>query len=491
MSSAAAASRRGRPLAAALAADLRRIVGHRRVLDDPASLAAYESDALTLYRCRPGAVVLPGDRDELVACVRLLHRAGIPFAARGAGTGLSGGALVPPGGVILGLARMDRILELNPAERWARVEPGVVNAELSRAAAPHGLRYAPDPASQAVCTLGGNLAENSGGPQCFLHGMTAQHVLEAEVVLADGRCERWGGPTLESDDLDLRGFLVGSEGSVAIASEIRLRLVPLPEAVATLLGAFADLHAACEAVAEVVAAGLRPVAMEVMDRRAIRAVEASVYRAGLPTDAGAVLIVEVEGPAARIPEEAAEVEEILERHRPLRLERAANPAERAAIWKGRKGAGGAMGQLAPDSLVMDGVVPRSRLAEIMDFVLRVEEESGLPIANLFHAGDGNIHPHFAYDARDREQARRVEEAATRILRRCLDLGGSLSGEHGIGLEKEELLAEQFDPPTLELMRRVRRAFDPAGLLNPDKGLPLPRGCAEAFHRHRRYRDGRA
>ncbi len=472
-------------LPAAVLAGLRERVGARYALDDPASLAAYESDALTLFRCRPGAVVLPADREELVACVELLHRARLPFAARGAGTGLSGGALVPPGGVILGLSRMNRVLELDPARRRARIEPGVVNAELSRRAAPHGLRYAPDPASQAVCTLGGNLAENAGGPMCFLHGMTGQHVLAAEVVLPDGRVERWGSGLAEQEDLDLRGFLVGSEGSVAIAAAIELKLIPVPEAVETLLGAFASVAAACEAVSEIVASGLRPVALEVMDQRAIQAVEASMYRAGLPTDAGAVLIVEVEGPAARVPGEADAVEAILGQHAPLRVDRAASPEERLAIWKGRKGAGGAMGQLAPDSLVMDGVVPRSKLAEIMAYVAEVEADSGLPVANLFHAGDGNIHPHFSFDARDAELSHRVEEAGARILRKCLELGGSLSGEHGIGLEKEELLAEQFDAATLQLMERVRRVFNPEDLLNPGKGLPLPRGCAEAFRRHRR------
>ncbi len=475
------------PLAPALLGQLRRLLGERYLLDDPAGLAAYESDALTLFRCAPGAVALPGDADQLAACVRLLHDAGVPFAARGAGTGLSGGALVPAGGVILALTRMDRVLELNAEQRWARIQPGVVNAELSRRAARHGLRYAPDPASQTVCTVGGNLAENAGGPRCFLHGMTGQHVLGAQVVLPDGAVQRWGGPVLEPEDLDLRGFLVGSEGSVAIAAEITVRLVPVPEAVETLLAAFDTIAGACQAVSSIVAAGLRPVALEVMDQRAIQAVEASMYRAGLPTDAGAVLIVEVEGPAARVPGEAEEVEQILRRHSVTRLQRARSEQERLAIWKGRKGAGGAMGQLAPDSFVMDGVVPRAKLAEIMDFVGQVERETALPVANLFHAGDGNIHPHFSYDARDPEVSQRVEEAGAKILRKCLELGGSLSGEHGIGLEKEDLLAEQYDAPTLALMERVRRVFNPDDRLNPGKGLPLPRGCAEAFHRHRRYR----
>lgn len=472
-------------MSAALVAELRRAIGDAAVLDDPASLLAYESDALTLFRSRPAAVALPADAASVQACVRILHRAQVPFAARGAGTGLSGGALVPAGGVVIATARMRRLLALDPARRLAIVEPGMVNAELSRLAAPHGLRFAPDPASQAVSTIGGNVAENSGGPMCFLHGTTGPHVRALDLVLADGTRESWGSPTAADPGFDLRGFCVGSEGTVGIVVAATLRLVPLPERVVTLLAAFASVGAACEAVAAIVAAGLRPAAMEVMDQRAIRAVEASAFRAGLPTDAGAVLIVEIEGPAARAPRDAARAEEALRAHAPSRLDRAEDPARRLAIWKGRKGAGGALGRLGPDSYVMDGVVPRSRLAEVMRFVDEVGEQSGLPVANLFHAGDGNIHPHFSYDARDPRQVETVERAGARILRKCLELGGSLTGEHGVGLEKQHLLGEQFAPAELALMERVRRVFDPAGLLNPGKGLPLGAGCAEAFHRHGR------
>lgn len=464
-------------------AELRRALGPEQVRDDPAALLAYESDALTLFRCRPAAVVLPATRAEAVAAVTILHRHGVPFSARGAGTGLSGGALVPEGGVILGLARLNRILELHPEQGYAVVEPGVVNLDLSRAAERYGLRYAPDPASQSVCTVGGNVAENAGGPHCFRHGMTAQHLLFAEVALADGRVETWGSPLAAEDDLDLRGFLCGSEGSVAVALRLGLRLIPLPEAVITLFAAYDAIQTACAAVSDIVAAGLTPVALEVMDQRAIRAVEASVYRAGYPVEAGAVLLVEVEGPAPVVAEEADEIERFLQQRRPLRVQRAQTPEQRLALWKGRKGAGGALGRLGPDSYVMDGVVPRSKLAEIMAYVEEVEAETGLPVANLFHAGDGNIHPHFSYDARDRAQTRRVEEAGAKILRRCLALGGSLSGEHGIGLEKQALLDAQFDAAELALMERLRRVFNPADLLNPGKGLPLRRGCAEAFHRH--------
>lgn len=467
---------------------LRAAVGEAHVLTDAASLLAYESDALTLFRCSPGAVVLPGCQEEVQACVRALHQAQIPFAARGAGTGLSGGLLVPEGGVILALARMNRVLEINVEERWARCEPGVVNAMLGRQVEPFGLRYAPDPASQTVSTLGGNAAENAGGPQCFLHGNTTQHVLGMEVVLADGRLESWGGCTPFSDDVDLRGFACGSEGSVAVLTSLTLRLIPQPEAVGTLFGAFADIATACRAVSAIVAAGLQPLALEVMDQRAIRAVEDSVYRAGLPVQAGAVLLVEVEGSTAQVQRDAAAIETILHDFEPLQVERAANEEHRQRLWKGRKGAGGALGRMAPDCMVMDGVVPRSRLAEIMEYVEQVADATGLPVANLFHAGDGNIHPHFSYDGRDLEQCAKVEIAGTRILRRCLELDGSISGEHGVGVEKQHLMEEQFGPGEIALMKRVQAVFDPQDRLNPGKGLPMKRGCAEAFHRHRRLAD---
>lgn len=471
-------------LALDLLKTLRAAVGEEYVLTEASSLLAYESDALTLFRCSPGAVVLPADAAQVQACVRALHAAGVPFAARGAGTGLSGGLLVPAGGVILAMSRMNRVLGLDPVARTARCEPGVVNAVLGRHAAEYGLRYAPDPASQTVSTLGGNTAENAGGPQCFLHGNTTQHVLGVEVVLADGTREEWGGPSPLSDDLDLRGFACGSEGSVAVITAVTLKLIPLPESVGTLFGAFADVATACRAVSAIVAAGMQPLALEVMDQRAIAAVEDSVYRAGLPREAGAVLIVEVEGSAAQVARDAAAIEALLAQHDPLQVERARDEAHRLRIWKGRKGAGGALGRLAPDSLVMDGVVPRSRLAAIMEFVEEVAEQSGLPVANLFHAGDGNIHPHFSYDGRDPDQCARVEIACTKILRKCLEFDGSISGEHGIGLEKQHLMEEQFGTNEIELMQQLRQVFNPQDLLNPGKGLPMKRGCAEAFHRHR-------
>tara|TARA_B100000959_G_scaffold282861_1_gene350283 strand:- start:12410 stop:13846 length:1437 start_codon:yes stop_codon:yes gene_type:complete len=463
---------------------LREICGANFLLKDRASLFAYESDALTLFRSKPLCVALPGTHEELIQCVCALHEAKVPFAARGAGTGLSGGALVPPGGVILALSRLNRILEIHPEEGWALVEPGVVNATLSREAKQYGLQFAPDPASQSVCTVGGNAAENSGGPHCFLHGMTTQHVQFLEVILPNGEVETWGSPTSSEDDLDLRGFFLGSEGSVAIASKLGLRLIPLPQDTQTWLTAYTSMEDACCTVSEIVAEGLQPAAMEVMDKQAIQAVEASVYRCGLPTEAAAVLLVELEGHPSVLLRDSPSIEKILNKRTPLSFEKAQSKKERIALWKGRKGAGGALGRLAPDSYVMDGVVPRSKLAEIMAYVLEVQSETGLPVANLFHAGDGNIHPHFSYDARSPEQVQLVEEAGAKILKRCLELGGSLSGEHGIGLEKEALLDLQFDEATLSFMERMRSVFNPEDTLNPGKGLPLGKACAEAFHRHR-------
>lgn len=472
-------------MSAAVLNQLKQAVGERFVLTDAASLLAYESDALTLFRCKPAAVLLPASKEEVAACVRALHQAKIPFAARGAGTGLSGGALVPEGGVILAMARMCKVLEVNAEGGWAKVEPGVVNAELGRQVEALGLRYAPDPASQMVSTLGGNAAENAGGPQCFLHGTTSQHILAAEVVLADGSLHSWGSATTLNDPLDLRGFLLGSEGTVGVIVSLTVRLIPLPPSIVTLMAAFDSIRTACTAVSDIVAAGLQPVALEVMDQKTIRAVEASVYRAGLPVDAGAVLIVEVEGAAQKTAADAEAVETVLIDHKPLRIEKAETPEQRLAVWKGRKGAGGALGQLGPDSYVMDGVVPRSKLADVMDFVTRMEEETQLEISNLFHAGDGNIHPHITYDAANADQVELVEETGTLILRKCLEMGGSITGEHGVGLEKHHLMAEQFSADELQVMEALREVLNPDNLLNPGKGLPMKRGCMEAFHRHQR------
>ena len=468
---------------ALLLKQLRKAVGKNHVLTDPASLLAYESDALTLFRSQPLAVVLPQSESEVVACAKALHQAKVPWAARGAGTGLSGGAIVPHGGVVLALARMNRILHIDAEAQIARVEPGVVNATLGRAVASLGLRFAPDPASQNVSTLGGNLAENAGGPQCFLHGTTSNHVLSVRHVLANGTVEDWGTSMGVNRGLDLRGFFAGSEGTVGVAVAMDLKLIPTPESICTFLAGYSSVPKACQTVSAIVAAGLEPVAMEVMDQTAIHAVENSVFRAGLPLDAGAILLVELEGSVSAVARAATDSETILKEFQPMSFEKAQSPQARTALWKGRKGAGGALGRLAPDSYVMDGVVPRSKLAAIMEYVAEVQAESGLPVANLFHAGDGNIHPHFSYDGREPDQCHRVEIAGAKILRKCLEFGGSITGEHGVGLEKQAFLLEQFSQLEIDIMERVRKVFNPNDLLNPGKGLPMKRGCAEAFHRH--------
>lgn len=462
-----------------------KVVGNEYVLTSAADLLAYESDALSLFRCEPAAVVLPNNQQQVIDCVKILSAANVCFTARGAGTGLSAGAMVPRGGVIIGLNRLDKIVNIDPQSRVAIVEPGVVNAKVSQHVAEFGLRFAPDPASQSVCTIGGNVAENAGGPMCFRHGTTTHHIRQLKVVLADGSVEIWGHPAHANTGIDLRGLFCGSEGSLAIALEIHLNLIPLPQTVSTSLVAYSSIDEACDCVSEIVRKGIEAVALEVMDHQAINAVEDSIYRSGLPRDAGAVLIVEIEGDQHHVLAQQALAEKCFQDTQAQSVKLANTPAERALLWKGRKGAGGALGQLAPDSYVMDGVVPPSKLSVIMRFVNEVAARYQLPCANLFHAGDGNIHPHFAYDGSDEQQAAAVEKAGSEILKKCLDLGGSITGEHGVGLEKQHLLSAQYSATEIEIMQRISRSFNPRQLLNPNRGLPLGRGCAEAFHRHRR------
>ncbi|MFT7517435.1 MAG: glycolate oxidase subunit GlcD [Myxococcota bacterium] len=464
-------------------AQLRKVAGKEHVLTSAADLLVYESDALSLFRCEPAAVVLPDTQQQVIDCVKILSAAKVPFTARGAGTGLSAGAMVKKGGVIIGLNRLKSILKIDAASKLAIVEPGVVNARLSEHCQQFGLRYAPDPASQSVCTLGGNVAENAGGPMCFHHGTTTNHLRKVKVVLANGKVEEWGHSGHDNSELDLRGLFCGSEGSLAIVIELHLNLTPIPKAVKTSLAAFESIEQACDCVSQIVKHGIEAVALEVMDQQAINAVEDSIYRSGMPRDAGAILIVEIEGDENHVVAQQQLTNECFTYSNALSVKMADTAAERALLWKGRKGAGGALGQLAPDSYVMDGVVPRSQLANIMRFVDEVTQRYKLSCANLFHAGDGNIHPHFAYDGSDALQAATVEKAGAEILRKCLELGGSITGEHGVGLEKQHLLAEQFSADEIAIMQRLSRTFNPQQLLNPDRGLPLGGGCAEAFHRH--------
>ena len=418
----------------ALERHLTQLLGPQRVLTSPDALLAWECDGFTVHKSRPRAVVLPETTAEVQAVVRVLHAANVPFVPRGAGTCLSGGPTAQSDAVIVDLARMRKVLHVSTEDLYAVVQPGVVNLDLTNHVHGHGLHYAPDPSSQSVCTIGGNLAENSGGPHCFKYGMTQDHVLGAVIVLPDGSLAQLGDPAgpRPPGALDLTAVFCGSEGTFGIATEIIVRLCRDQESVRTLLGAFATMTAACRTVSDIVAAGLVPAALEILDQATIRAVEASVYRAGYPEDAAAVLLVELDGPTAVIAEEAAEVRAFFQRNGALRVEEASDAAERKRLWKGRKGAFGAMGRLNTDLYVLDGVVPRTRLEEALAGIAAIGSKHGVVMTNVFHAGDGNLHPNISYDGRDAEQTRRTVAAGREILQLCVDLGGSISGEHGIG-----------------------------------------------------------
>lgn len=450
-----------------------------RLLSAPAALAAYESDGLTAFRAVPRAVVIPETADEAVAAVRWCHRRGVPFVARGSGTSLSGGSLPVEEGIVIALNRLNRILRLDPGQRLAVVEPGVLNLQVTEAARPYGLHYAPDPSSQQVCTLGGNVAFNSGGAHCLKYGMTSNHVLGVGGVTASGELFSFGGRSRDGVGPDLTGLFVGSEGLFGIALEITLRLVPRAECFHTLLAGYETLEAAGDAVAAVVASGLLPGAMEIMDRLAIQAAEASV-RCGYPERAEAVMIVELEGPAEEVEAERARLDAIVADSGATEVRVARSEAERQLIWKGRKSAFSAVGRLSPDFIVQDGVVPRKRLGEALRAIDAYSRESGIRVANVFHAGDGNLHPLILYNGREPGALERAEELAGRILRLCIAMGGSITGEHGIGMEKRAFLPEQFGPDDIDLMRRIRRAFDPGEIAN--RGKLFPADAAPALTR---------
>jgi glycolate oxidase subunit GlcD len=469
-----------------LISDLTGIVGADACLHRAEELFVYECDGLTLHRARPSAVVLPRDTDQVVRAVKACRRAGVPFVARGAGTGLSGGALALDGGVVIECARMDRVLELDPTERLAVVQPGVINAHLSEVAAPHGLFYAPDPSSQAACTIGGNVAENSGGPHTLKYGTTTNHVLALEMVLPDGEVVRMGSATGWGAGYDLVGVAVGSEGTLGIVTEVTVRLVPRPDAVETLLAVFPDVVSACRAVGAVIKEGLVPAALEIVDRRTIEAVEASVYAAGLPLDAGAVLLAELDGPRAAVAREVERVRTLCDEAGAGRVEVARDEAERQRFWRARKGAFGAMGRLAPDLYVHDAVVPRPKLPEVLEAVCAIGDRYGLKLSNVFHAGDGNLHPNISFDRRDPDELARVLAAGEEILRTCVEAGGVITGEHGIGTEKRDFMGLMFGEDDLEPMRRLRAAFDPDGVCNPGKIFPTTRFCVESNPKARGY-----
>jgi glycolate oxidase len=463
-------------LPAGIVRELEALLGREHVITEPEQLKVYDCDGLTGWRALPALVALPASTEDVQAVVRACHREGIPFVARGAGTGLSGGALPVADGVVVSLARMNRILEIDVASQRVVVEPGVANLDVTRAVEAEAFFYAPDPSSQQVCTIGGNVAENSGGAHCLKHGFTVNHVTGLTVVLPDGELVELGGKPLDNDGYDLLGVFVGSEGTLGIATRITLRIVRMPEAVTTLLAGFRTTDDAGGAVSGVVAAGILPSAIEMMDALTIEAAERAVAP-GYPAGAGAVLLVELDGVAAQVADDVAAVEAICLRAGAFELRVARDADERALLWKGRKSAFAAMGRVASDYYVQDGVVPRTRLPEVLRRIVELERAHGLRVGNVFHAGDGNLHPLVLYDAKAGE-ADRARELAEAILAACLDAGGSLTGEHGVGVDKACAMPQMFSERDLDAFARLRRAFDPAGLANPGKVLPTPRLCGE-------------
>ena len=456
--------------------ELGRLFPPERLLRQPAQLAAYGSDALTAYHTRPAAVVIPETQAEVIETVRLCHRHQVPFVPRGSGTSLSGASLPVADGIVIALNRLNRIVHLDPEERIAVVEPGVVNLDVTKVAAPYGLYFAPDPSSQPICTIGGNIAFNSGGAHCLKYGMTSNHVLGIKAVLPDGEVVQLGGDSLEQTGPDLVGLYVGSEGLFGVALEITLRLLPKPQRYRTLLAAYASLEAAGEAVARIVASGLLPGAVEIMDPLAIQAAEAAV-QANYPPGAGTLLIVELDGEMERVEEEFELLTKVIEASGAYEVRLASDEADRLRIWKGRKSAFSAVGRLSPDYLVNDGVVPRSRLGEALAEIQRLAASHNLRVANVFHAGDGNLHPLVLYDGREAGGLGRAERLAGEILEMCIRFGGSITGEHGIGIEKREFLPRMYGETDLETMRRLRLAIDPQEISNRGKvfldGLSAP------------------
>jgi glycolate oxidase subunit GlcD len=456
--------------------ELREIVGDENVLSEPDELLVYECDGLPQHKHPPRAVVFPNSTEETSQVLALLHDEGVSFAPRGAGTGLSGGALAIDRGIVIELARMRKILQIDTENRIARVQTGLVNAQLSRAVAPYGLYYVPDPSSQPSCTIGGNIAENAGGIHCLKYGTTTDHVIGARVVLSDGNVVDLD---LNNPGYDLLGVFVGSEGTFGIATEATVKLAPIPPAVRTLLADFTDVDDASRAVSAIIAAGMLPAALEMMDNAIIRAVEASVFTAGLPVDAQAVLLVELDGIEAGIDDDAEKAEAILLEHGARSVKLATDGNERKKLWAARKGAFGAVGRLSPDIMIQDAVVPRSRLPEVLAETYRISAKYNLQLANVFHAGDGNLHPLICFDLRRGADLENVRQAGREIMETCVRAGGSITGEHGVGLDKSSYLPLIFSDDDMDAMLRVRAAFDPSGLCNPGKIIPMPRGCGEA------------
>jgi glycolate oxidase len=457
--------------------EFRVVVGPRGLITEPEQLRTYECDGLTNFRVIPSAVLLPSSSEQVQLIVQICARERIPFVARGAGTGLSGGALPVSGGIVISLARLNRIVDVNLRDGFIVVEPGVINLHVSQSVAPQGYFYAPDPSSQSVCTIGGNIAENSGGAHCLKYGFTVNHVLALEVVLPNGNLVHFGSLSPDCPGYDLMGVFIGSEGTLGIATKVTLRIVKRPEVIQTLLAAFDSTDQAGYAVSEIMREGLLPAAIEMMDLLSIKAAKAAV-NADYP-ECGGLLLVELDGAAAEIELQIERVKQICSRAGavgPVHL--ALSETERTLLWKGRKAAFAAMGRLSPNYIVQDGVIPRTKLSTVLHEIERLSTKAGLRVANVFHAGDGNLHPLVLYDASVSGQESQAEELSADILKLCVAAGGSITGEHGVGEEKKSFMSLMFAEPDLETMQRVRCAFDPFGIANPGKIFPRPRLCAE-------------
>ncbi len=458
--------------------EFRTVVDGRGLISSSEELKTYECDGLTNFRVQPRAVLLPTGTEQVQAIVRICHRERIPFVARGSGTGLSGGALPVESGIVIGLARMNRILEVDFPNARVIVEPGVINLDVTGRVAPQEYFYAPDPSSQSICSIGGNVAENSGGAHCLKYGFTTTHVLGLEVILPDGSLIHLGGKTLDTPGYDLAGVFVGSEGTLGVATKIILRIVKRPECVRTLLAAFPSTNEAGAAVSGIIAAGMLPAAIEMMDNLSIQAAEAAVHPNYPNCGCGGLLLVELDGPVAEVETLMVDVSEICCSNGASEVRVAKSDAERALVWKGRKSAFAAMGRISSNYIVQDGVIPRTALPRVLSEIELLSKEAGLRVANVFHAGDGNLHPLVLYDARIPGQEEAAGALSAKILDLCIAAGGSITGEHGVGEDKKKVMSKMFAEPDLATMQRVRCAFDPLQLANPTKVFPTPRLCGE-------------
>lgn len=469
--------------AASVFSELSEWIPEERLILDKAEMRVYECDGFPLHKQPPTAVVLCKTRDEVIRTVKWCHRRKIPFTPRGAGTGLSGGSTPVAGGVILDTNRMKRMIEVDLENRFAVVEPGVINIKVTQAVHNEGYHYAPDPSSQKACTIGGNIAENSGGPHCLKYGMTTDHILGLEVVMPDGEVVTLGGPQADQSGYDLVGMFVGTEGTCGVVVSATIRLVPNPPAIRTYLAIFDAMNLACRMVARVTEEAILPAALEILDHNTIEAVEASVFAAGYPRDAAAVLLVEIDGLEVGLDEDEEKIKAIAAECHAIEFRSARDAQERLNLWKGRKGAFGAMGRVNTDLYVLDGVVPRARLEETLARVDEISRRHRVKVSNVFHAGDGNVHPNISYDGRDADERERVVKAGREILQACVDAGGSISGEHGIGFEKIEFIPMLFNEDDVQIMVDLRHAVDPHELSNPEKIFPDSRCCMEVGKRH--------